>query len=191
MHPRLKLSLFCLFGLLSLSVLIISLVGMPGGGGDNQGPAWRAVDRVAAKPASPPAPPSGVPPEPKPGQEQSHIHAAFRLSASGGIWNAPENMGITKAGQVLAIHTHDGTGVVHLHRPPGIQPFTVAQVLSLWGISEESGNILGYKAKIMVNRRPVSPAYVLRDRDDVVVYLPQGVELPLFKWSQVPLERDR
>lgn len=188
MHPRLKLALFCLFGLVALSVLAVSVLKPKN---QQQGPPWGAVNRVAAKPAAPSSLPPGVPVEPRAGERQRHIHTAFRLSASGGFWNAPENLGVTKGGEVLAIHTHDGTGVVHLHRPQGVKPFTVAQVLSLWGIPVENGNILGYKAKIMVNRGSAPLSYQLRDRDDVIVYLPQGAKLPAFNWSQVPLERDK
>lgn len=114
-------------------------------------------------------------------KDASHIHAAFRVSGAGTLWLAPEELGLTEDGRRLSIHTHDATGVVHLHRPRQARPFTISQVLAVWGISS-------LKARLLVNGRPESPDYVLKDRDDVVLALPGGPRLESFNWKAVPLE---
>lgn len=185
MHPRLKIALFALAGILAVALLVFSLVDRPR---TEKLPSWGQVFSLAGKPEPPASPQAvGVPLEPR-SKKQQHTHAAFRLSASDSSFSAPENMGITRSGQVLAIHTHDRTGVVHLHRPQGAPDFTVSQVLSVWGLPVNQGRLAGFPARITVNGKPGSLNQVLRDRDDVVVYLPGGSRLPAFDWSRIPLE---
>ena len=120
----------------------------------------------------------------EPSGKQKHYHAAFRLAAGGLLVNAPRSMGLTGEGRELAVHTHDASAVVHLHLPSGSKPFDISQVLAVWGL----GEIEGQKLLIKVNGKPAKSSYVLKDRDDVVLYL-AGNPTPLaFDWDQIPLD---
>lgn len=178
MKPALKIGLFVAAALVAFGVLGASLIYHP----SPEAPSFAQIDRslkLSQKGADRRARLAGVPYEGR--KAQSHIHTAFRVSGAGTLWLAPEDLGLTETGRELAIHTHDATGVVHLHRPAGVKPFTVSQVLEVWGIS-------GLQARILVNGRPGSPEYVLKDRDDVVLMVEGGPRLERFNWKAVPLE---
>lgn len=178
MRPRLKITLFVAAALVAFGVLGASLVSRP----SPEPPSFAQIDRLvklSQEGADRRALKAGVPYESR--KTKSHIHAAFRVSGAGTLWLAPEEMGLTETGRELAIHTHDATGVVHLHRPAGVKPFTVSQVLDVWGIS-------GLQSRILINGRPGSPEYVLKDRDDVVLMVEGGPRLERFDWKAVPLE---
>ena len=141
-------------------------------------------------------------------RDLTHIHVAVRVSAAGTWLSAPRDMGLTDTGRKLAIHTHDATGVVHLHRPNGIKQFTLAQLMAVWGVELSdlrvdrktnlaklrseveltNSTLAGYPAKILVNGKRAATDYVLKDRDDVVIMVLGGSSLPSFDWKAIPLE---
>lgn len=47
------------------------------------------------------------------------------------------------SGFVSAIHTHDSTGLVHVHSPD-IRPYTLGQLFDVWGVSLTEERIGGY-----------------------------------------------
>jgi hypothetical protein len=49
------------------------------------------------------------------------------------------------SGFVAAIHTHDDTGLVHVHSPD-VRPYTLGQLFDVWGVSFTEERIGGYCA---------------------------------------------
>lgn len=185
MSPRLKLTLFTAAALLALSLLVVSWIIKPQPDTLSFARIDKALslrqDQVSVRAAK-----ASVPVEPK--KDQSHIHVAVRIAGVGTLWLAPENLGLTERGQELAIHTHDATGVVHLHRPRGVRPFTLSQVMAVWGVPLTGRAIAGFPARILVNGRQQGPSYQLKDRDDVIIEIEDPSRLPKFDWDAVPLE---
>jgi len=151
--------------------------------------SWAAVNRAAVPAGNIDARAAaklGIPLEP--GAKQRHIHVALRLSAAGSWWAAPNGLGINSDGKALAIHTHDLTAVVHLHQPLSHKPFTLRDILALWRLPVKGDTILGSSYKILINGQPASIDQPLYDRDDIIIQLSGGPELPAFDWQAVPLK---
>ena len=207
MRSRIKLTLFVIAGLVATGVLIASLTISSSNSVST--PSFVEIDQAlvlsqqqTAKKASK----AGVPYAAQ--RDLTHIHVAVRVSAAGTWLSAPRDMGLTDTGRKLAIHTHDATGVVHLHRPNGIKQFTLAQLMAVWGVELSdlrvdrktnlaklrseveltNSTLAGYPAKILVNGKRAATDYVLKDRDDVVIMVLGGSSLPSFDWKAIPLE---
>ncbi len=71
---------------------------------------------------------------PAPDATEIHEHMHLAVIVDGLPTNAPEELGYLPDGRLLGIHTHDASGVVHLHRRPDQAPYRLEQVLALWGI---------------------------------------------------------
>lgn len=131
-----------------------------------------------------------APPEDAP---ERHSHVALRAVSAGTLLLVPSTVGLTEKGEVLAIHTHDNTSVMHLHRPPGTQSFTLGQLLAVWGVPVEGEQIAGRPAQAWIDGRPakLGDRRALRDKADVIVEVagPERDRPPLerFDFSRVPL----
>ena len=86
-----------------------------------------------------------IPVEPQKGQREKHTHLALRIYWDGASWPVPARLGYAQNGQTLAIHTHAADGVVHLHLPAGHKPFTLQQILDLWGLKTDGMSITVWK----------------------------------------------
>lgn len=76
-----------------------------------------------------------------------HIHQHLDLFIDGKQVPIPENIGVNEAGGFISdIHTHDGTGVIHVESPT-IQTFTLGQFFDIWGVQFTNQSIGGYIAK--------------------------------------------
>ena len=53
--------------------------------------------------------------------------------------------GIMETGFVSAIHTHDATGLVHVHSPD-VRPYTLGQIFDVWGVRLTDRCVGGYCA---------------------------------------------
>jgi len=137
-----------------------------------------------------------IPLEPKEGQPQTHIHVALRIFWNGAAWPAPAGLGVNNEGQRLALHTHDSDAVVHIHRPRGHQPFTLEQILNVWGLPIRSGTLNKQEIHVWKNGKLWLDWQngQLNDKDDIVIQIgPAQGKVPLnkFDWSQIPLRNSR
>jgi len=137
---------------------------------------------------------AGVPASPRPTDTEMHTHVAVRILAQdGGLYQPPLGLGISDRGVQLSIHTHDQTGVAHMHQPAGSKPFTVGQLMAVWGVPVSDGALAGHPARLWVNGKqtPLTAVMALNDRDDLVIALDQPDlredPLPAFDWDTIPL----
>ena len=137
---------------------------------------------------------AGVPASPQPSDTEVHTHAAVRILAQdGAMYQPPLGLGISDRGAQLSIHTHDQTGVAHMHQPAGSPPFTLGQLMAVWGVAINDGALAGHPARLWVNGKqmPLTAKVALNDRDDLVIALDQPDlrkdPLPAFDWDAIPL----
>lgn len=141
---------------------------------------------------------AGVGREPAPGIRQIHQHVAVRIFYRGAELTPPRNLGIVDAGRLAALHTHDRSGVVHMHRPSGRPAYRLTQLLAVWGLRLADGHLragrLLLPAQTWVDGRPIETDPQLNDHADVIVEvaaqagdLSSRAPLGPFAWSQVPL----
>jgi hypothetical protein len=134
-----------------------------------------------------------VPSSPASEARERHTHLVVRIIAGGALYLPPLGLGITDRGRQLAIHTHDRTGVVHIHQAQGTAMFTFSQLAGVWGVSFETGRLAGQPARAWMNGRLVGLTADLQliDRGDLVIELrgPPRAKPPLaaFDWDTIPL----
>src|SRR5450631_4284486 len=116
----------------------------------------------------------GIPPG---GQEKFHIHAMLRIYVNGLLRPLPADIGIDQAkGLESSIHTHDGTGIIHMEAPHPFN-YTLGDFFSVWGVKlgpDEVGALKGLGGDHLhfyVNGRPLNnpAAYVMQDKDSIVI----------------------
>lgn len=84
----------------------------------------------------------GIPPG---GQEKFHIHALLRIYINGLLAPLPAEIGLDSAkGIESSMHTHDGTGIIHMEAP---HPFTytLGDFFSVWGVKLGPAQVGGLK----------------------------------------------
>lgn len=133
-----------------------------------------------------------IPTEPQKNKRQTHTHVALRIYWSGAAWPVPRGLGYAQSGQALALHTHAADGVVHIHLPAGHKPFTLRQVLLLWGLPLKSNQIDGQTITIWSNGKKLKGGLdqPLTNRADIIIEVgtpSPKAPLPAFRWSQIPL----
>ena len=65
----------------------------------------------------------------------THTHTRLKVTAAGAEMRVPAGLGIdNKTRRIGALHTHDGSGLVHVESPEAGDTYTLAQLLVLWGI---------------------------------------------------------
>ncbi|MFI4977862.1 MAG: hypothetical protein ACHQC8_04185 [Solirubrobacterales bacterium] len=115
----------------------------------------------------------GIPPG---GKEKFHIHALLRIYVNGLLAPLPADIGIDPTtGVESSIHTHDGTGIIHMEAPRPYN-FTLGDFFSVWGVKlgpAQVGGLKGYggeKLHFYLNGKPLSnPAALVLHKDDRVV----------------------
>jgi hypothetical protein len=109
-----------------------------------------------------------------------HIHAVLFVYVDGKQVPVPANIGIDPQGRfIAALHTHDGTGVVHMEatRP---YPFTLGEFINVWGVDFSANNLGAYKAgdgkvlQLWVNGKQVSDPVNYRMKPHDVMILAYG-----------------
>ena len=76
----------------------------------------------------------GLPALPAEGQVL-HTHSVLEIVIDGGAVQVPPDVGIDALGRFIApIHTHDGSGVIHVESPE-VRPFTLGQFFDVWGVA--------------------------------------------------------
>jgi hypothetical protein len=115
----------------------------------------------------------GIPPG---GQEKFHIHAMVRLYVNGLLAPLAAEIGLDPAqGIESSMHTHDGTGIVHMEAP---HPFayTLGDFFQVWGVKlgpEQVGGLKGLGGDHLhfyLNGKPLTdPAALVLHRNDSIV----------------------
>jgi hypothetical protein len=63
-----------------------------------------------------------------------HFHVHLDVFVNGKAVDVPDDIGRNAgAGLITVIHTHDGSGVIHIESPKGKQ-YTLGQVFDVWGV---------------------------------------------------------
>ena len=133
-----------------------------------------------------------IPLEPAAGQPEQHTHAALRIYWNGAAWPAPAGLGISADGKKLALHTHAADAVVHFHKPPGHQPFTLRQILEVWGLPLKDDLFNGQPLVVWKNARIWTNGLdaAIPNKADLVVEIGASSKrdpLLAFDWKKIPL----
>lgn len=107
-----------------------------------------------------------------------HIHAHLDVLVDGEPVPVPAELGIdTKRGTISPLHTHDGSGVIHVESPVKRQ-FSLGEVFTEWQVNLSADNIGALRAvdgkavRVFVNgaQQTGNPAAImLDDRDEIAV----------------------
>jgi hypothetical protein len=63
-----------------------------------------------------------------------HFHVHLDVLVNGRAVEVPDDIGRNEgAGYITVIHTHDGSGIIHIESPTGHQ-YTLGQVFDVWGV---------------------------------------------------------
>ncbi len=85
----------------------------------------------------------GLPALPQEGTAM-HIHQHLDIFIHGNAVPVPAGIGINAAaGFIAPLHTHDGTGIIHVESPT-VQTFTLGQFFDIWGVKFTAQCIGGY-----------------------------------------------
>lgn len=105
-----------------------------------------------------------------------HIHAHLDVRVDGQPVEVPAYLGVdTKKSNISPLHTHDGTGVIHIESPVKRQ-FSLGELFSEWGVSLSENNIGSLRAadgktlRVYVNGtlRPGNPAAIMFNAHDEI-----------------------
>ena len=117
---------------------------------------------------------AGFPPV---GDESYHVHALLSVFVGGNPVTVPANIGIDQEARFLSpLHTHTADGVIHFEADDPA-PFTLRQVLAVWGVDFSPTRLGAYTAQgdqqvhVFVNGERVGDPlrYRIADQDNVVV----------------------
>jgi hypothetical protein len=115
-----------------------------------------------------------------------HIHAHLDVLVDGHAVEVPADIGIDRSnGSISPLHTHDGSGVIHIESPIKRQ-FSVGEFFTEWGVGLSADNIGGLRAadgkavRVFVNGTPQrtgNPAAIMFGPHDEIA-LVYGVPQP-------------
>jgi hypothetical protein len=137
-------------------------------GGANQ-PAWRPEYAHLAQRLKL----IGIPPG---GEEKFHIHAMVRIYINGLLAPLPAEIGLDPSAKIeSSMHTHDGTGIVHMEAPHPYS-YTLGDFFQVWGVKLGPAQLGGLKGlggdhlHFFLNGKPLSdPAALVLHRYDSIV----------------------
>lgn len=124
--------------------------------------------------------------------EAYHQHAMLSVYRNGVRLALPDEIGLV-TGCAYEMHTHDGTGVIHIEADKPVT-FTLRQFLSLWGQSITASSVLGLpgpaKYYVIENEKitPVTTdplAITLGAHKEIVIIVgTPPAALPRYDWAQ-------
>jgi hypothetical protein len=150
-----------------------------------------------------------LPLEPLTARNQEHFHIAVRLLVEGEIRYPPRKIGAATPLRNLIIHTHDQSGVIHIHRPENQRLVSFKDLMNVWGKQYSPTNFADlaidnnrgttWQAQIRVNNKPVAYGkdFLLSNRQDIVIILTTPSSrnniLPVepFDWTNAPLRENQ
>ncbi len=84
-----------------------------------------------------------------------HVHSQLTLFYNGKQMQVPEFIGFAPSlagGCLYWIHTHDGSGVIHIESPqispPQGGPYTLGMLFDIWGVPLQRDNVAGLKGPV-------------------------------------------
>jgi hypothetical protein len=114
----------------------------------------------------------GIPPG---GEEKFHIHALLHIYVNGLLSPLAADIGLPAKGIESSMHTHDGTGIIHMEAPHPFN-YTLGDFFSVWGVKLGPAQVGGLKGDggdrlhFYLNGKPLSnPAALVLHKDDSVV----------------------
>jgi hypothetical protein len=114
---------------------------------------------------------------PQGGKEKFHIHALLRIYVNGLLAPLAADIGLVPSkGIESSMHTHDGTGIIHMEAPHPFS-YTLGDFFQVWGVKLGPAQVGGLHGlggdhlHFFVNGKPLSnpAAYVLHKEDNVVI----------------------
>jgi hypothetical protein len=110
------------------------------------------------------------------GEEKFHIHAMLHMYVNGLLSPLAADIGLDPAkGIESSMHTHDGTGIIHMEAPHPYN-YTLGDFFSVWGVKLGPAQVGGLKGDggdrlhFYLNGKPLSnPAALVLHKDDSVV----------------------
>ena len=165
-----------------VGLLALTLAGC---GSSAKPPAGLTISGPGLQTGKPPWPPEyehlaqrlhalGLPPG---GKETFHIHALLHIYVDGLLVPLAANIGLDPAKKLeSSLHTHDGTGIIHMEAPHPFQ-YTLGDFFSVWGVKfgpDQLGGLHGYGGNHLhfyLDGGPLSnpAAHVLHDNDRIVI----------------------
>jgi hypothetical protein len=114
---------------------------------------------------------------PDPSDTVFHVHAQLTVYTDGKRQTVPPNIGIDGSQFITSLHTHDGSGVIHME---AVQPypFKLGQFFTVWGVpfsATQLGSFHAGKGLVLqtwVNGKQIKTdptTYVMRAHDKIVV----------------------
>lgn len=105
-----------------------------------------------------------------------HLHAHLDVLVDGQPTAVPANIGIdTQRGTMSALHTHDGSGLIHIESPLA-RPFSLGELFTEWQVSLSEDHLgalhagAGKQIRVLVNGvpRPGNPAAITMAAHDEI-----------------------
>ena len=115
-----------------------------------------------------------------------HIHQHLDLYLDGAKVPVPAGIGIDPAVGFAPLHTHDGSGVIHVESP-AVRGYTLGEFFAVWGVRFTPSCLGGYCAagdrrlRVFVDGRPVRgdpTALTLASHQELVVAFGTAAQLP-------------
>ena len=128
----------------------------------------------------------GLPALPQEGTAM-HIHQHLDIFIHGATVPVPADIGINaNAGFISPIHTHDGTGIMHVESPT-VTTYTLGQFFDIWGVKFTAQCIGGYcnnstnNLKVYVNGSLYAGdprQIVLQNHEEIAIVYGTAKEMP-------------
>lgn len=116
-----------------------------------------------------------------------HTHQHLDIFIEGKNIPIPQDIGVNEsAGYISPIHTHDGSGIIHVESPT-VQKFTLGQFFNVWGVRFNNQCLGGYceqndkKLSVFINGQIQSDNYAditLEPRQEIVISYGTEKEIP-------------
>ncbi len=84
-----------------------------------------------------------------------HIHAHLDIFVNGKPYEVPELVGIISQTCLYWMHTHNGSGIIHIEAPQA-RAFTLGQFFDIWKATGKGAPTMKEKPKVFVNGKKVN-----------------------------------
>jgi hypothetical protein len=156
------------------NVVVVAVLGLVGAGCGSSAKAPHGLSNSG--PGLQVSQPSSQPNQPAWGEEKFHIHALLHIYVNGLLSPLAADIGLDPANGIeSSMHTHDGTGIIHMEAPHPFN-YTLGDFFSVWGVKLGPAQVGGLKGDggdrlhFYLNGKPLSnPAALVLHKDDSVV----------------------
>jgi len=122
------------------------------------------------------------------GQEivQQHFHVHLDVLVNGRPVAVPDDVGRNEGeGKLTVIHTHDGSGIIHIEAPTGPH-YTLGQVFDVWGVKFTPDCLGGLCNDATRRLRVFADGQLLRDPRRLILASHQEIVVTFGTSAQVP-----